>query len=296
MPHPDAHGIWGSLHFLPLVSNVFLSRYDPETFLSHIAAGEYGFDIIGLPCIDIYQMYVAILMILGGIPYIGVGLVYRSPTLFIGTNEDCTNFLKVFFAHCKSSVNIAPSQAFFLQKRRGIGPLCCPMLSWICVNTVKLCPGVINPEGAQSQAICSSQILTFRMMVATRHAFHSIQERANVFSPLELRYPRDMRPRWRTASYQYLNRVWEWVQVMSDHVASQYTLLANAYGAKPAKSQAHHQVSTITPLTECSLAIDLPSASLSHKGGATTRSKGLIQNVKVDLGSSNPPSPWNSWA
>ena len=39
MPQPDAHGIWGSLHFLPLVSNVFLSCYDSGTFLSHITAG-----------------------------------------------------------------------------------------------------------------------------------------------------------------------------------------------------------------------------------------------------------------
>ena len=63
MPHPDAHGIWGSLHFLTLVSNVFLSRYDSGTFLSHIAAGEYGFDIISSPCIDIYQMYIVVPMV-----------------------------------------------------------------------------------------------------------------------------------------------------------------------------------------------------------------------------------------
>ena len=150
MPHPDAHGIWGSLHFLPLVSNVFLSHYDSGTFLSHITAGEYGFDIIGSPCIDIYKMYIVVPMIQGGIPYIGVRLIYQSPSLFIGTNEDCTIFLKVFFACCESSVDIAPSQAFFLQKRRGVGPLCYPMPSWICVNTVTLCPGVIDPEGAQS--------------------------------------------------------------------------------------------------------------------------------------------------
>ena len=195
MPHPDAHGIWGSLHFLPLVSNVFLSYYDSGTFLSHILAGEYGFNIISLPCIDIYQMYIVIPMIWGGIPYIRVGLVYQSPSLFVGTNEDCTIFLKAFFARCESSVNIAPSQAFFLQKRRGVGPLCCPMPSWICVDTVMLCPGVIDPEVAKSQAIRSSQTLTFQMMVATRHAFHGIQERANVFIPLEFRHPRDMRPR-----------------------------------------------------------------------------------------------------
>ena len=150
------------------------------------------------------------------------------------------------------------------------------MPSWICVNTVMLCPGVIHPEGAQSQAIHLSQTLTFWMMVATRHAFHGIQERANVFILLEFKHPRDMRPRWRTASFQYLSRVWEWVQVMSDHVASHYTLLANAYGTKLGKSQACHQVLTIAPPTECSLAIDLPSAWLSHKGGATTRPKDSI--------------------
>ena len=85
VPHPDAHGIWDSLHFLPLVSNVFLSHYDLGTFLSHIAAGEYGFAIIGLPCIDMYQMYIVVPMIWGGIPYVGVGLIYRSPSLFVGT-------------------------------------------------------------------------------------------------------------------------------------------------------------------------------------------------------------------
>ena len=132
-------------------------------------------------------------------------------------------------------------------------------------------------------------------MVVTRHAFHGIQETANVFISLEFRHPRDMRPRWRTASFQYLDRVWEWVQVMSDHTASHYTLLANAYGTKPAESQAHHQVLTIAPLTECFLAIHIPSAQLSHKGGATTGPKGSIQNVKVDQGSSNPPGPMNSW-
>ena len=210
MPHPDTQGIWGSLHFLPLVSNVFLSCYDSRTFLSHITTGEYGFDIISSPCIDIYQMYIVVPMIQGGIPYVGVTLIYQSPSLIFGTNEDCTIFLKAFFAHCESSVNVAPSQAFFLQKRREVGPLCHPMPSWMCVDTVMLCSGVINPEGAQSQAIHSSQTLTFQMMVATRHVFHGIQERANVFIPLEFRHPRDMRPRWRTASFQYLNRVWEW--------------------------------------------------------------------------------------
>ena len=43
------------------------------------------------------------------------------------------------------------------------------------------------------------------------------------------------------------------------------------------------------------MAIDLLSAMLSYKGGVTTRLKGLVQNVKVNLGSSNPPGLWNTW-
>ena len=76
VPDPCSHNIWGSLHFLCLVSNVFLSRYDSGTFLSHLAEGEYGLNNVGTNCIDIYQMYLVVPTICGGIPYIGVGLLY----------------------------------------------------------------------------------------------------------------------------------------------------------------------------------------------------------------------------
>ena len=46
---------------------------------------------------------------------------------------------------------------------------------------------------------------------------------------------------------------------------------------------------------ECSLAVTLPSAQLSYKGGATTHPKGSIRNVKVHLGSSDPPGGWKTW-
>ena len=36
VPPPANHGIWDCLHYLPLVSNVFLAQYDSETFLSHL--------------------------------------------------------------------------------------------------------------------------------------------------------------------------------------------------------------------------------------------------------------------
>ena len=65
IPGQDNHNIFGSLHFLPLVSNMFLSRYDSGTFLSHLAEGEYGF----------------ILTVCHGITYVGVGLAYTLGTL-----------------------------------------------------------------------------------------------------------------------------------------------------------------------------------------------------------------------
>ena len=98
-----------------------------------------------------------------------------------------------------------------------------------------------------------------------------------------------------TAFFSCLDGVWEWVQVTSDHVANHYTLLAHAYAAVKASSPIHAQVSSIVPPTECSLAVTLPSAQLSHKGGATIHPKGSIRNVKVHPGSSDPLGRWTTW-
>ena len=135
IPGQDNHNIWASLHFLPLVSNVFLPCYSSGTFLSHLAEGEYGFDIIGSNCIDMYQMYVVVPTVCCGIPHVGVGVVYQCSSLHIGDIEDCTIFLKTFFAHCESSVDMVPSQAFFLRKRR-VGSL---VLTLALVNLRRYC-------------------------------------------------------------------------------------------------------------------------------------------------------------
>ena len=153
-----------------------------------------------------------------------------------------------------------PSQAFFLRKRRELGLLCRPLPSWICVNTVTLCSGVVDPERAQSQAIYSTQALTFHMMLATNHRFEGIQERAMVFISLEFRDPLDIRSQWRVASFKNLDGVWDWVQVMSDHMASHYTMLAIQYAMKPAGGAPQNCVSIVTPPTGCSQTINLPSA------------------------------------
>ena len=139
-----------------------------------------------------------------------------------------------------------------------MGPLCHPMPSWICVDT--LCPGVVDKEGANTIGVHSSQTITFRMMITTTHFFYGIKGRSHVFIPPEFKHHRDTRPLWRTAFFSYLDGVWEWVQVTSDHMANHYTALPHAYAATKASSQTHPQVSSIVPPIECFLAVTLPSA------------------------------------
>ena len=153
---------------------------------------------------------------------------------------------------------------------------------------------MVDEEGADTIGVHSSKTITFQMMIATSHFLYGIKERSHVFIPLEFKHHKDTRPLWRTAFFSYLDGVWEWVKVTSDHVANCYTALAHAYATAKASSQAHPQVLSMVPPTESSLAVTLPSTQLSHKGGATTHLKSSIRNVKVHPGSSDPPSRWNT--
>ena len=175
-------------------------------------------------------------MVKGGMHYIGVGLIYKLHGLFAGNVKKCATFLRTFFDRCESEIDVVPSQTHFLQKRKGVGPLCHPMPSWICVDTLISCPSVVDKEGADTIGVHSSQTITFRMMIAATHFFYGIEERFHVFIPLEFKHHSDTRPLWRTAFFSYLNGVWEWVQVTSDHVANHYTALDHAYATRKASS------------------------------------------------------------
>ena len=96
-------------------------------------------------------------------------------------------------------------------------------------------------------------------------------------------------------TFEYLDGAWEWVQVTSEHVANHYNLLAIHGAAKLASSTIWNRVPVLALPMECSQAIDLPSAHLSSKGGTTTRPKGSLCHVKVDLGRTDPPGPWKDW-
>ena len=108
------YSIWGCLHFLPLVSNIFLACYDSGTFLSHLTEGGYGFNVLGSLGIDMYQMYIVAPMVKAGMTYIGVGLIYKHHGPFAGGIERCATFLRTFFDRCESEIDVAPSQTYFL--------------------------------------------------------------------------------------------------------------------------------------------------------------------------------------
>ena len=118
---------------------------------------------------------------------------------------------------------------------------------------------MVDKEGADIIGVHSPQTITFQMVIATSHFFYGIEERSHAFILLEFKHRKDTRPLWRTAFFSYLDGVWEWVQVTSDHVANHYTLPAHDYAATKASSQTHSQVLSIAPPTECSLAVTLPS-------------------------------------
>ena len=121
-------------------------------------------------------------MVKAGMTYIGVGLIYKPHCLFAGGIKRRATFLRTFFDRCESEIDMTPSQAYFLWKRRGVGPLCHPMPTWICVDFITLCPGVIDKEGADMVGIHSSQAITFRMIITLTHFFNGIQERACLHS------------------------------------------------------------------------------------------------------------------
>ena len=97
-----------------------------------------------------YQMHIVAPMVKAGMPYIGVGLIYKPHGFFAGNIKRCATFLRTFFNRCESEINVAPSQAYFLQKRRGVGNFCCPMPTWIWVDSIIPCSGVISKEGADT--------------------------------------------------------------------------------------------------------------------------------------------------
>ena len=126
------------------------------------------------------------------------------------------------------------------------------------------------------------------MMITTSHFFHGIEERSHVFIPLEFKHRKDTRPLWRMDFFSYLDGVWEWVQVTSDHMANHYSSGPCLCHCKSIISSTSTSVkySTSNRVLSC---IYPTFCLIIAQGRGHNPCKGSIRNVKVHPGTSDPP-------
>ena len=127
---------WGGLHFLPLITTVFLSHHEKNSFVNELGSGMFGFDrckgtslfddqieVRGMVSTDPYQAYVITPIIKGGFQYVGVGLVFKLATIAAGHITKCKMFLNSFFSLCGDLPDVEPREVYLLRKCWGVGPL-----------------------------------------------------------------------------------------------------------------------------------------------------------------------------
>ena len=127
---------WGGLHFLPLITTVFLSCHEKNSFVNQLDSSMFGFDrckgttlfddqmdVRSVASTDPYQAYVIAPIIKGGFWYVGVGLVFKPAAIAAGHITKCKIFLNSFFSSCGDLPDMEPREVYLLRKCWGVGPL-----------------------------------------------------------------------------------------------------------------------------------------------------------------------------
>ena len=81
---------WGGLHFLPLITTIFLSQYKKDSFMLQLDSGVFGFnrckgttlyndqtDEKSVTSTNPYQAYMVVPIMKGGFKYISMSLMYK---------------------------------------------------------------------------------------------------------------------------------------------------------------------------------------------------------------------------
>ena len=135
-------------------------------------------------------------------------------------------------------------------------------------------------------------------MITLTHFFHGIEERAHVFIPLDFKHPRDNQFLWRTGFFSYLDRVWEWVQVTCDHVASPQQTPTHP-PKNPPTNHPWRKSGALMPGSPCSSPCVLPTCSswalITFKiltcHVQIFSNPGKLKNLPAHHPPSSPPSP-----
>ena len=123
--------MYSSLHFLPLVTNLFLPRVTLELFNSLLQQRAFGDPNPEHHTMDPYEAYLVVPVVVNGIQFIGVGIVTKSYNLPTGDANDCVEFLQGFTSYWKNrtgSQDDSGSGLVFLMSKisgHGLSPICC---------------------------------------------------------------------------------------------------------------------------------------------------------------------------
>ena len=104
------------------VSNVFLARYDSGRFLSHLTDGGYGFNAVGSPGINMYQMYVVSPTVKEVCITSGLAQSTNHMAYLLEMLKKCATFLRSFFNRCESEIDVAPVKCTSFERGGGWDP------------------------------------------------------------------------------------------------------------------------------------------------------------------------------
>ena len=93
---------WGGLHFLPLITTVFVAHHEKNSFVNQLDRGVFGFDrckgtalfddqrdVKSVASTEPYQAYVIAPIVKDRFRCVGVGLVFKPATIGAGCIAKC---------------------------------------------------------------------------------------------------------------------------------------------------------------------------------------------------------------
>ena len=123
---------WGGLHFLPLITSIFLSCHEKSSFMNQLDSGVFGFDkcrgtgqtdgksvASNYPC----QASVIAPIVKDGFCYVCVGLMYKPASISASCIAKCKMFLDSFFSSCGDLPDVDACEVYLLRKCQTFGPL-----------------------------------------------------------------------------------------------------------------------------------------------------------------------------
>ena len=209
-------GTYSSLHFLPLITNLFLPRVTLGVFNTLLQQWAFGDPIPNNHTTDPHAYLVAPIVV-DGIQFVGVVVVMKSYNLPTKDANNCVQFLQDFTSwwknHAESQEESGSSMAFLMSKisSHGLSPY--PLPSWIVMDSCTVSDG-LGPKPGDVPGSYEHNSLTFRMMLPRKQ-----NDCMHTFILLECRTPNDPGTSWRISCPSPPSTSNDWVQYHISHIS-----------------------------------------------------------------------------